>query len=604
MPRADSANHGAASDAADRSTPLFALLGLGAILLLALAPLGQLIVAERWPDTHEHLRYLLLFDHFRQAVTDGVLYPRWLPELYGGYGYPTFLLYQPGYFFAVLPFSFLTESPVAQAYLAIACLMLAGGLGAYCLCREVTGAVGSVFGAGLFLLTPYLYVDLFVRGDLSELMAVLLTPWPLFCLLRLKRAAGEANGRLLAPSLGLAVALALVVLAHPITALFLGAILGVSTLWYCADLPSDRRWVLLASAAAAALLAAAISGPYWVPFIQSARYVDLDAVASGYYAARDHLVYPHQLVRPFWGFGGSVAGDGDGMSFQLGLPHLLLALTGAALGWRRRAVRIAFVLYVACAVLMTTLAAPFWTLSLVGMVQFPWRLLSVIAVLQVVCASGLGDIWRLPTRGRGVIAGFLLVLAAWFHHIQFEPSARTFDGGRAALETRSATDRAAFEVYALKNEFLPKTAMGSKPAQPRPLSEMLTLRGVGAATSYPDSTPLFVHYRVVLTAPARAVVEQLYFPGWVVEVDGRDIAAETLRSATLPDGRLSFDLSAGIHEVRAFFDGPPYWRLRNIVLSLIGAAAVLGITALDRRTRHGARTSMAPATSRIDALPL
>ena len=45
---------------------------------------------------------------------------------------------------------------------------------------------------------------------------------------------------------------------------------------------------------------------------------------SGLYA--NHFVYLHQLFYSPWGYGLSVPGPNDGMSFALGWSHLLLAL--------------------------------------------------------------------------------------------------------------------------------------------------------------------------------------------------------------------------------------------------------------------------------------
>ncbi|MDH5638203.1 MAG: hypothetical protein OEZ04_06900 [Nitrospinota bacterium] len=45
------------------------------------------------------MRYLILTDRFQEAILSGNMYPRWLPDLFFGYGYPTFLFYPPGYFY-------------------------------------------------------------------------------------------------------------------------------------------------------------------------------------------------------------------------------------------------------------------------------------------------------------------------------------------------------------------------------------------------------------------------------------------------------------------------------------------------------------------------
>ena len=74
---------------------------------LVLGCLGLASALILWPLTgpdwvighNEGLRYLALAEHFRRVLRWTASYPRWLPELYGGRGYPTFVFYQPFVFF-------------------------------------------------------------------------------------------------------------------------------------------------------------------------------------------------------------------------------------------------------------------------------------------------------------------------------------------------------------------------------------------------------------------------------------------------------------------------------------------------------------------------
>jgi uncharacterized membrane protein len=182
------------------------------ILLAAFLVVTPIIIPCSWPFSHEGTRYIMLLDHFKDAVANGVLYPRWLPDAYGGYGYPLFLFYQPGFFFAALPFSFLPGYPLCTMYIFLIFLFFAGGVGAYKLCKELSGPLIGFFCSILFLLTPYLYVNLYVRGDLSELMAMLLCPWPIFFLVILKKRI-QQNARLVWSMLGIATTLLAIILS-------------------------------------------------------------------------------------------------------------------------------------------------------------------------------------------------------------------------------------------------------------------------------------------------------------------------------------------------------------------------------------------------------
>jgi hypothetical protein len=93
------------------------------ILIFAALPLMPMINGWYWPSVHEDVRYAVLVDYFTAAFREGFLYPRWLPELTGGYGYPLFVFYQPGYFFLALPFDLLFDDPMISSGMALLVLV-------------------------------------------------------------------------------------------------------------------------------------------------------------------------------------------------------------------------------------------------------------------------------------------------------------------------------------------------------------------------------------------------------------------------------------------------------------------------------------------------
>ena len=84
---------------ADRRTLVYRMVQLSLLLLVSLYPVLPSWFDQRLPTTHEGYRYLLLSDWFTDAIAAGVWYPRWIPEMNGGFGDPEFVFYQPGYFF-------------------------------------------------------------------------------------------------------------------------------------------------------------------------------------------------------------------------------------------------------------------------------------------------------------------------------------------------------------------------------------------------------------------------------------------------------------------------------------------------------------------------
>ena len=297
-------------------------------LVLILAVLALVLWKARdgnWPLSHEGLRYVIVGEHFRLALEGGQWWPRWLPDINGGYGYPTFVFYQALTFFLFVPFRWLTGDPVAGMWAAVGATLALGAIGSYKLCAWRGSQILGLFGGFLFLLTPYLYVEWLMRGDLSELLAMCLVPWSLYHLQVVLdcAASGEPSA---GPLAGFALTTAAVLLAHPITGLLLAPALALITLaGVTRGLPLDRA--LLARIAVAGVAAVALTTPYWQPLVSLRGAVNMEAAFSGYFDPVKHTVHWQQLFGGPWGFTGIRRPTPPGT----GCPS-----SSAGCNWRRR----------------------------------------------------------------------------------------------------------------------------------------------------------------------------------------------------------------------------------------------------------------------------
>lgn len=566
-------------------TRLWPTAALAAVALAVTAPLAS---RGAWPMGHDELYCHYRLDHFREAVREGVLYPRWLPDAYGGYGYPTFVFYPPGFFFAALPAATLFEDLTTAVYVTLTWMVFAGAAGAYRIGTQWGDRPFALFCGAMFAITPYLFVDLFVRCALAELSAMLAAPWPLYFLLRLWRlperppappqpAGGRfARGRReLGASVGLAVSLAAVIYCHPATALFLTAALACIAVWIVLA-AGNRSGRFGIAALGAVLMAVALATPYWQPLFALKSEVAHAAAVEGYFTAREHLATWEQLVSPAWGYGPSTSGDDDGMSFALGLPHFLLAAVGAAAGRRLAFVQAAAMTYLALVLMMTPLARPLWeAIPLLDFVQFPWRILSVTASLQAVCiAAGAGIYRRLGAAAPLALAGLFLLAAAWSHE-QFGANPRSITDADVLIARERQQRLNAFHTYAGRNEFTPHAAVrlsqSAAARGERPMVRLLSAEGQGSSTRrlhFVDRSARHVlHVRMAPGDRAVAVLEQLYFPGWEVAVNGQRIDDAALAAMVTEDGRMQVAIKEGnACTLQARYAGPPGGRLRLLVV--------------------------------------
>ncbi len=568
-----------------------------ALLLFALVAAAPLLATGAWHRSHEELRYVVLADLFARALREGIAYPRFLPDLYGGYGYPTFCFYQPGFFFVATLFSALPLALHRALALALVFLLYAGALGAFRLGEALASRSFGLFAAALFLLTPYLFVDLYVRGDLSEAMALLLGPWLFFFLIDLDRRLAR-GGSPAGAMLGLAAATAALVLAHPVPPF---ALLPVASATACAlalGAPHGRALCLRAGAALAAGIA--LAAPYWAGLLALRGSVGFGRLVGGFYAPEAHGVAAFQLVSRAWGFGAATAGAADdGMSFQLGAVHLALAVAGAVAGRRSRVIAVAAAAYALLVLLVLDAAGPLWAhAGPLRFLQFPWRLLAATATLQLVLTLGLRA-WTVrlgPRAEAALLAGIALVALGWYAG-QLSVSGATRDPAEILRDYHARVKRETFEHFVYRDEFTPLAAK-RRPDRPRdPDAPAVRLAGPGRVRALPGASPHRLRVELAVPAPGAVVIEQLYLPGWEVALDGREIPPEALVRSLTPEGFARVELPrAGRYRLEARYRGPPGARVRAA-----GMAAVLAVfAALLRRPRAGAAAPGGSGPARPD----
>ncbi len=544
-------------------------LGLAALA----APVCVALAGGRMPGGHDAFVYLPRVVEFDASIRQGVLPPRWAPDLSSGYGQPLFL-FAPPLIYALGTFGMLVGlGPVAALNLACALLVLAAAASMYLLGKHYFGRAGGVLAAAAYVYAPYFHTDLYVRRALAELTALALVPLALY---GLARHAGDRRRRFL---LLAAAGVAAVVASHLQSALMmtpLAAAFAAFHGWRA------RSWRLLAGQGATLAVGLGLAAWIWLPILAHMDDTKITRAAEGYLHYSNHFVHARQLLVSPWGYGLSVAGDGDGMSFALGWAHLLLIAAGWLLAARYRDAvdrwwwRFWFgVLVAAC---LLTLPASRWLwdhLPLLPYVQFPWRLLAPATFATALLAASLAA--YLPRlAGRRLILGgamALLVLANVGHarperHHDVDPEHWT-PGALARRGVSVTTSR----------EFEPRWAEAPQPWGREPARVITGSAEILAAVRAPERWTVEVRAR----SEARIELALYYFPGWTVTRAGEPVAVEIAPGS----GLLRFRTPPGEHRFEVRFATTPARRLGTAV-SLLAAGLALALTAGGRSRRLAA----------------
>ena len=420
-------------------------------LVLSIAVCRTLLLAEhgQFFENHDGDGYGLRLIEFRDSLWNGALFPQWCFHFRGGLGAPFFNYYQPGFFYvaSLAPASLPVAQQIGWATLAFS---MAGYWGMLSLLsRRCSIAAGTL--AGTFLLTaPYIHTELYIRGDFSEYAAMMLVPGVLAAMLQFCERPSRWTG-----FFG-AMLLALVVLTHPAIGLVLSGLVTVVliavSLW-------DRDWIWARRGFTLLALGVGLSAVYWLPVFLESKYSSVEKmwdgkIFDGYYQ------YSRHFVKLSWLFDRAVTPTP--IPVKLGLAHTLISALGLLLiviRWsslsatQRRAAGLCLFLLLASLFLMSPQSAGFWrALPLLGRIQFPWRLLSLVSIAMAgLSGMSISSIGNRGLRGIGLslLCGWLL----WPAMIQPRPRATRNQEPRFASEIANQ-----FFAPDLADEWLPRDA--------------------------------------------------------------------------------------------------------------------------------------------------
>jgi hypothetical protein len=111
---------------------------------------------------------------FKEALTEGVLYPRWLPLNFWGYGSPTFILYPPLAYYLVAFFNIFTGSIITAMNITKFLSLFLSGVGMFFLVREFYTEKIALLTASFCIVFPYTIFQLYFIGTFASTISYML----------------------------------------------------------------------------------------------------------------------------------------------------------------------------------------------------------------------------------------------------------------------------------------------------------------------------------------------------------------------------------------------------------------------------------------------
>ena len=511
-------------------------------------------------NAHDILFHVQWLQHFSKQLSEGIIYPRWLAGMNYGYGSPTFVFYPP-LFFYLGSFLKISGLDTQKAIIALCTLIFFGaGLSFYLYSRNRWGKAVSCLAAIVYITSPYLFLNIYVRGALPETLALV---WLPVGLLLTDKAIWQPKWSLL-----LAILFAILSLTH-VPSLLVYTIFWV--FYVLSFLLQGHSWKAIARTIGSALLGFGISSFYLLPTVLEKSLVNLDSqrIVSGGFKAN--------LI------GTTVSWASKTMRSEIQpifIQQSLLIITLAAMifiCYRQDSGKIRQTVYwliflLILAFLMTYPSERIWQYSrILQMVQFPWRLMGLFsfgfASIFAIAISGLVS-QKLSLKVIVVLTILVTMFGNVSYDYQIAHRSRSFNNpGDLAPNAKVKPQYDPYYRFqeiklALKDpytdrlrdvpEYLPLLPTGNPAPQPL-LGQAHVTRVSGQATLEVEQ---WDSYRRIFKASAsqRSVIKirTYYYPAWHLYVNQKPHP-----STVAPDGTIQIELEPGSHivELRYLWTG-------------------------------------------------
>ncbi|MBF0490758.1 MAG: hypothetical protein HQL15_09140 [Candidatus Omnitrophica bacterium] len=492
---------------------------------------------------------------------------RWVPDLYFGYGYPVFNFYPPVFYMLGALIADLGIGIVMAFNVSMFIVFFLSGCTMYLFARELWGREGGLISAMAYMFAPYHIVDLYVRTTAAETTSFIFLPLILWSFYKLQQTSRKRY--VVFSSLSCAGLL----LTHNITSIifFPLAFVYIGLLYW--PYSSYVRIMSLLRGFLALAVGTGLAAFFWLPAFVEKKFVHIDVLTKGSEDFHKNFLSLKQLVSPVWGY--NLPHDVEPtMSCQVGLVHILMVLIVlmgikklAGQGAQLMAQGVFFMMVLAGAIFLTLpCSLVIWQhISLLQFLQFPFRFLILVVLAVSVIAGGI--VVLAGPRNLFIIsmaAGLMIFLANFSYchpraTFNYDLSVTNTDPERI-LSNLVPQDGGDYIPIWVKNGL--KGLPSSKPAQ------KLQALTDGQVLDSNKISPLRYRFKVRSQQLSIFCFHSFYFPGWMVDVDGR--GTNILKDNPL--GLIIFQCPEGVHDVDIYFGTTP---LRRTALEITVGSLVL-----------------------------
>ena len=524
-----------------------------AISLLSVLPLA----AQGYFPMHDDLQVMRIFE-MEKCFMDGQFPCRWVPDMGFGFGQPMFNFYSATPYYLGILIRLLTPlSIMGTVKLLFALTLVGSGVTMYLLAKEFFGKQTALLVSVLYVFAPYRALDVYVRGALSENFSLMLLPLLFLAVYKLLK---KPNFKSVAFT---SVIIALQITTHNVSTLMYFFFTGVWGLYWLAKSFSFKK---IYATVVSGLIGFGMSAFFILPIIFERQYIQDEFFTKDYFFFGAHFVSLRQLfIDRSFGFGPSIFGDQDTMSFQIGWPHWLLVPLGVLIvfvfrskKWKDKLslVLLFAVLFTLSIFLTHQKSFPIWNnFSTITFVQFPWRFLGPAAFFASLAAGGLG---YLPKVIKQISIFGIIILTILLNAFYFKPEIHFFEdtdvtklsGEQFLIQQKSAI----LDYLPIYAEKAPESLAPTKP---------IIIEGDTNTQNYSTTSSTFF-FDAEVNEDSTLQIPIMYYPGWEVY----SLVGQGERISTEPGGELGsieITLPKGKYMIHGRFTDTPLRSAANVI---------------------------------------
>lgn len=520
-----------------------------AVILLSVGAIFPLL-NNGFFEFHDNTQVVRVFE-MEKALSHGMFPVRWSQDLGYGYGYPIFNFYSPlpyyiGGFFVLAGFDVLLATKLMFVF-----GILFSGLSMFLFSNKFFGIKAGLVSAVIYMYFPYHAVNIYVRGAVGEFFAYAFLPLVFLGIYSLIEKTKEKN--LFINNIGeiLIIALSIFLLATSHNLSLFMLLLILLPFFILSFFLAKSKKLFLTVAFFSIILGLALSSFYIIPAFSEMKYTNVASQVGGGADFKDHFVCVEQYWNSMWGYGGSIQGCVDGLSFKLGTVNIILLpivlvllvfnLWKGKFRIQEKTIVISFVLLVISLFFTFQISETVWkNVPFMPYLQYPWRFINFISLfISFIAGYGIFFIEKKESIISLFVSLIVSVLVISVSLKLFVPQYYTLFGSNYYTDKTYIN----YDVSKISDEYMPKGFLKPQSHSQIPkdnayLENQGSLKTIISKTNYQKA-------EFNLSFPSEIFINTAYFPAWRAYVNGKELEINQTNKGMkvlLPRGKGIIDL--------------------------------------------------------------